>query len=246
MKGIILAGGKGSRLMPLTKICNKHMIPVGSKPMVQHVLEKMVEGGITKICIVTSPSHAGQFIEYFEDGSDWGADITYKMQVPGKVDGTCGGIAEALSICKDFVGDEKMVIMLGDNIFEASFNFKVYDKEPGAFVFLKDVLDPERFGVAQLRKGWNEEHIIVDIIEKPKDPISQFAVTGLYVYDSKVWDYIDNCEYSERGELEITDVNNMYLKDGNLKHDMVVGNWLDVGTLESLEKANKLIYKGEL
>jgi len=243
VKAIILAGGKGSRLMPLTKICNKHMIPVGSKPMIEHTLEKIAEGRyIKEVCIVTSPQHAGQFIEYFEDGSKWGLDITYKMQVPKNN----GGIAEALGICRSFVGDEKMVVFLGDNLFKCSFNFKVYDEIPGARVFLKDVLDPERFGVAQLRKDWNGENVIVDIIEKPKNPKSKFAVTGLYIYDSKVWDYIDNCEYSERGELEITDVNNMYLKDNNLSNTIVPGAWMDCGTLKSLEKANKLIYEGEL
>ena len=233
MKGIVLAGGTGSRLFPLTKITNKHLLPVGTRPMIYRPVQKLVEAGITDIMIVTGVEHMGHVVGYLGSGKDFGCDITYRVQ------DRAGGISEALGLAEHFVGNDKMVVILGDNIFEDSMKpaieaFKKQDK--GARIFLKQVHDPSRFGVATLEDGK-----VVSIEEKPENPQSDYAVTGVYCYDSQAFEVIRQCEPSARGELEITDVNNFYVKSGQCEYDYFKGWWTDAGTFESLKLANELV-----
>ncbi|MEZ0537114.1 sugar phosphate nucleotidyltransferase [Caldicellulosiruptoraceae bacterium PP1] len=232
MKGIILAGGTGSRLYPLTKVTNKHLLPVGKYPMIYHPIFKLKRAGIDQIMIITGKEHMGAVVNLLGSGKDFGVEFTYRIQ------DEAGGIAQALGLCNFFVGNDKCVVILGDNIFEDDIseyvkNFEKQDK--GAKILIKEVQDPYRFGVAEL-KGEN----IVSIEEKPKNPKSNFAVTGIYMYDSNVFEIIKTLKPSHRNELEITDVNNQYLKRGELTFDILKGWWTDAGTFESLKKANEL------
>jgi len=234
MKGIILAGGTGSRLMPLTKVTNKHLLPVYNKPMVFYPLETLAKAGIKDIMLVSGRGHAGHFVELLGSGRDQGVRITYEIQEQA------GGIAEALGLAKNWAGSEKLAVILGDNIFDhdmtaAVEEFKVQPR--GAKVFLKTVDDPERFGVAEIA---GEK--IVNIEEKPSQPKSNYAVTGLYMYDPQVWDIIQNLKPSGRGELEITDVNNFYVQQGTMTYETLSGEWTDAGTFDSLVKASNLMY----
>ena len=234
LKGVILAGGLGKRLWPLTKITNKHLLPVYDKPMIYYPLRLLVDAGIKDILIVTGGNHAGEFLRLLGDGQAFGlTHINYAYQ-EGE-----GGIAQALGLAKHFAYGKKMVVVLGDNIFENSIkkyvdNFRKQKK--GARVLLKEVEDPDRFGVAQL-KGKK----IISIEEKPKKPKSNFAVTGVYMYDNQVFDIIETLKPSLRGELEITDVNNAYIRRGELEFDVLQGWWTDSGTIESLLRANQLV-----
>jgi glucose-1-phosphate thymidylyltransferase len=233
IKGVILAGGTGSRLFPLTKVTNKHLLPVGKKPMIQYPIEQLTGSGVTDILIVTGREHMGDVVNLLGSGSEYGCEFTYRVQ------DRAGGIAEALGLAKGFVGDGRMVVILGDNIFEKSLSFSIkrYLEQPeGARVLVKEVEDPTRFGVAEVEQGR-----IVRIEEKPKEPRSNLAVTGVYMYDKRAFDFIDGLTPSARGELEITDVNNNYLKTGKLLYDVVEGWWTDAGTFESLTKANELV-----
>ncbi|PIR21594.1 MAG: spore coat protein [Deltaproteobacteria bacterium CG11_big_fil_rev_8_21_14_0_20_47_16] len=235
MKGVILAGGTGSRLLPLTKVTNKHLLPVGKKPMIYYPLEILLEAGITQIAVVTGTDHMGDVVNLLGSGKEFGARFTYKVQ------DEAGGIAQALALIEDFAHGDSVAVILGDNIFEKRFgniirNFS--ETNNGAHLFLKEVPDPQRFGVAEIRDGR-----IVHIHEKPKNPRSSYAVTGLYLYDQTVFNIINNLKPSDRGEYEITDVNNVYLEQGNLGYDIVDGWWTDAGTFESLNFANKLAYK---
>lgn len=243
-KGIILAGGMGSRLSPLTRVTNKHLLPIYNLPMIYYPIKTLTDTGIDNVLIVAGREHAERFMELLGSGSEFGVDITYKIQ-----DET-GGIAQALGICKNFVNEENVAVILGDNIFEDKFNFS--DFKEGAKIYLKRVPDANRFGVARIRYDVKEEkNKVVEIVEKPKFEETDnelidkygwgFAVTGIYLYDSKVFDIIDGLIPSDRGELEITDVNNMHIKEGKMDHQIIDGFWSDAGTFESIYRTSSFI-----
>jgi len=238
LKGVILAGGLGTRLYPLTKISNKHLLPIYNKPMIYYPIQTLVDAGIRDILIVTGGTHAGEFLRLIGNGSEFGLKhINYTYQ-EGE-----GGIAEALRLAKHFADNDRIVVILGDNIIEKDIKGPVEDfkKQPsGARIILKKVTDPERFGVAEF-KGKN----IVSIEEKPKKPKSDYAVTGIYMYDEQVFEIIKTLKPSRRGELEITDVNNAYIKRGTLEYSTLSGWWTDSGTFDSLLNANDLVAKRE-
>lgn len=234
MKGIILAGGTGSRLYPLTKVTNKHLLPVGPYPMIYHSIHKLKEAEIDDILIITGRDHMGDVVNLLGSGYEFGVSFSYKVQ------DQAGGIAQALGLARSFVrDDEPIAVILGDNIFSDNIssyvkNFK--SQGSGAKILLKVVHDPERYGVAEL-----EDRLIKSIEEKPKQPKSNFAVTGIYMYDAQVFDIIRDLKPSNRGELEITDVNNAYIERGLLTFDVLQGWWTDAGTHESWNKANELL-----
>lgn len=233
LKGVILAGGLGKRLHPLTKITNKHLLPVYSKPMIYYPIQTLVDAGIEDILIVTGGMHAGEFLRLLGNGQDFGLKhINYTYQ-EGE-----GGIAEALKLAEHFVEKDRFVVILGDNIIEKNIARAVnsFKKQPsGAKILIREVRDPGRFGVVEL-KGKK----IVSIEEKPKRPKSNFIVTGIYMYDHKVFDIANKLKPSKRGELEITDVNNAYIEKGELTYDILDGWWTDAGTFDSLLRASKL------
>jgi len=233
MKGIVLAGGTGSRLYPLTKVTNKHLLPVGSKPMIYYPIQKLTEAGIEEILIVTGTEHMGDVVNLLGSGKDFGCRFTYKVQ------DEAGGIAQALGLAKNFSGSEPMTVILGDNIFESTLD-KALKNYPGkgGQILLQKVKDPERFGVPEL-----DGDKIVGIEEKPTHPKSDYAVTGIYMYDASVFDLIENLEPSDRGELEITEVNNHYIKAGSMRYSILDGWWTDAGTHESYKIANRLAYR---
>lgn len=241
MKGILLAGGLGSRLYPLTKCINKHLLPIGEKPMAQWNIEKFVEAGITEILIISGKEHCGSIIQQFGDGKEFGCEITYKVQAEA------GGIAQALLLAEKFVGSDTMCVLLGDNIFDMSLKGIPETFSYGAQIFLKEVQDPERYGVAEgFRKisMTSNQMIVTNIEEKPKNPKSNLAVTGIYCYDSSVFDKIKNIKPSARGELEITDVNNAYIKENKMTA-LIMGNdefWSDAGTFESYKYVNNYLF----
>ncbi len=221
MKGIILAGGTGSRLYPLTRVTNKHLLPVYNKPMIYYPLETLRDAGLDNILLVSGKGHAGHFLELLGDGRDLGIHLSYAVQEEP------GGIAQALGLAEDFADDEKVVVMLGDNILEDSIAHAVKDfeaQETGGKVFLKEVSNPESFGIA-----WVEGNRITKIIEKPQQPDSNFAVVGVYMYDGKVFDVIKTLKPSARGELEVTDLNNYYVKQGTMTFEKLQGWWGDGG-----------------
>ena len=238
MKGVVLAGGLGTRLFPLTKITNKHLLPVYNKPMIYYPIMALVDAGVTDIMIVTGGDHAGNFLRLLGNGDEFGLKgIRYAYQQNE------GGIAEALSLAEYFADGDKIVVILGDNIIEKSIKNEVEQfaaQEDGARILLKDVANPERFGVVEF-----DGDKIKRIIEKPKDAPSNHAVTGIYMYDGQVFDFIKSLNPSDRGELEITDVNNMYLGKGKLEYSMLDGWWTDAGTFNSLLKASKLVAEKE-
>jgi len=232
MKGIILAGGTGSRLYPLTKVTNKHLLPVGRYPMIFHSVAKLKEAGITDILIVTGKEHMGDVVNLLGSGSEMGVTFTYKVQ------DEAGGIAQALGLAKDFVNNESMVVILGDNIFSDSITRYVTSfrqKGKGAKILLKKVDDPSRYGVPEL-----VGEKIISIEEKPRLPKSNYAVTGIYMFDARVFDIVRNLKPSARGELEITDVNNAYIASQELGYEILDGWWTDAGTHASLTHANEL------
>ncbi|MEM0061302.1 MAG: sugar phosphate nucleotidyltransferase [Fervidicoccaceae archaeon] len=231
MKGVILAGGTGSRLMPLTKVTNKHLLPIYNKPMIYYPIETLVKAGIYDIIIVTGKEHAGSFLNLLGSGKEFNARFHYALQ------DEAGGIAQALSLAELFVKDDVMTVILGDNIILEDISSYVKSFKSGARIFLKEVPDPSRFGVPEFDANNN----IVKIEEKPKVPKSKYAVTGLYQYDSTVFDKIRKLKPSWRGELEITDVNNMYLEEGKLAYDFLKGPWYDAGTFESLIEASNMV-----
>lgn len=234
MKGIILAGGLGTRLAPCTLVTNKHLLPVYDRPMIYYPIQTLVNAGITDILIVTGGPFAGDFLKLLGNGSEFGLKhINYTYQ-EGE-----GGIAAALSLAEYFAGREKICVILGDNLIEGNIveAVRAFDSQPkGGKILLKKVEDARRFGVAELRDGK-----VVNIVEKPKEPKSDMAVTGIYFYDSQVFDMIGKLSPSDRGELEITDVNNMYLKQGTLSYDVLNGWWTDAGTFNSLRRATNLV-----
>lgn len=232
VKGIVLAGGTGSRLFPLTKVTNKHLLPVGKYPMIYHPVSKLAEAGIRDIMIVTGREHMGAVVGTLGSGRDIGLEFTYRVQ------DQAGGIAEALGLAQGFVGGDKCVVLLGDNVFSdsiAPFVKSFAEMPEGAKVLLKEVPDPHRYGVAEVMDG-----NVVSIEEKPKRPKSSLCVTGIYMYDHRVFSIVKRLKPSHRGELEITDVNSAYLKDGLLSFDVLDGWWTDAGTFESLAVANRL------
>lgn len=230
MKGVILAGGTGSRLYPLTKVTNKHLLPVYDKPMIYYPIETLINAEIKDIMIVSGRGHAGHFLELLGSGADHGVHFTYEIQEKA------GGIAQALSLAEDFVDGDSVTVILGDNIFQDDITEDVANFSSGAKIFLKEVSDAHRFGVAEL-KGKK----VIGIEEKPKEPKSNFAVTGLYMYDSDVFDAIKTLKPSGRGELEITDVNNYYINKGEMGYGVLEGFWSDAGTFESLLRASILV-----
>ncbi|MBU4343438.1 MAG: NTP transferase domain-containing protein [Candidatus Omnitrophica bacterium] len=234
MKGVILAGGLGKRLEPLTRITNKHLLAIYNKPMIYYPIQTLVGAGIKDILIVTGGNHAGEFLRLLGNGREFGLKhINYTYQ-KGE-----GGIAEALGLAEHFADNDKIIVMLGDNIIEKSIKTHVGDfaKQPkGAKILIKEVEDPERFGVPEI-KGEK----IINIEEKPKKPKSNYAVTGIYMYDQRVFEIIKTLKPSDRGELEITDVNNEYIVRGEMTFATLDGWWSDCGTHESLLNASKLV-----
>lgn len=233
MKGVILAGGTGSRLDPLTKVTNKHLLPIYNKPMIYYPLQTLINAGIKDILIVSGPGHAGHFVNLLGSGKEFGVKLSFEIQ-----DET-GGIAQALGLAEDFVGDDMCTVVLGDNIFEDKID--VSDFKAGARLYLKEVDHANRFGVAEI----NEKNEIINIEEKPAKPKSNLAVTGLYVYDNKVFDIIKTLKPSARGELEITDVNNKYIKKRKMGAVILKGFWSDAGTFKSLYRSNSFVAKKE-
>ena len=237
MKGVILAGGLGTRLYPLTKITNKHLLPIYDRPMIYYPIEALLNAGIRDIMIVTGGKKSGDFLSLLGNGSDFGLKhLNYTYQ-KGE-----GGIAEALSLCEHWAAEEPVCVILGDNIIERNMaravrNFS--EQKVGAKIMLKEVHDPERFGVAEL-KGER----VVAIEEKPRHPKSNLAVIGIYLYDARVFEIIKTLEPSDRGELEITDVNNWYIRDGSMTFEVLEGWWTDAGTFESLLRAANLVAEG--
>jgi len=238
MKGVVLAGGTGSRLFPLTKVTNKHLLPVGQEPMIFHPIQKLTGAGIEEVLIVTGVDHMGDVVNLLGSGKEFGCRFTYKVQ------DQAGGIAQALGLAENFAGDSPVCVILGDNVFQdpiASFARAFARQKKGARIVLKQVKDPQRYGVAEV-KGDR----ITRIVEKPKEPKSDLAVTGIYFYDAGVYEFIRKLKPSARGELEITDVNNAYLRRGALQYDVFQGWWTDAGTFESLHVANELVRAGSL
>lgn len=235
MKGIILAGGGGSRLSPLTKVTSKQLLPIYNKPMIYYPLETLMRGGIREILIITAPDRAGDFLRLLGSGKELGVKFTYEIQDKPE------GIAQAFTIGENFIGEDNVALILGDNIFEDDFSEQIKNFKTGGHVFAKKVPDPERFGVVK----FDEKMQAQKIVEKPKEWLSDYAVTGLYLYDNRVVAIAKNLKPSGRGELEITDVNNVYLEKGELTVSTVAGEWLDAGTFDSLLKANMLIAKKE-
>ncbi|MEI6627241.1 MAG: sugar phosphate nucleotidyltransferase [bacterium] len=235
MKGIILAGGYGTRLLPCTKVTNKHLLPVYDRPMIMYPLNTLVQAGIRDIMIVSGTGHAGHFLELLGSGRDLGVRLSYAVQEKA------GGIAEALGLCEDFADNDKIAVILGDNIFleQAQINKAVKDfdvQNRGAKILIKEVANPKRFGVAEIADG-----NVIGIEEKPAEPKSNYAVTGFYCYDGQVWEIVKTLKPSGRGELEITDVNNYYLNNSLLTCEIYHGDWTDAGTLDSLLKAANLV-----
>jgi len=232
MKGIILAGGTGSRLYPLTKVTNKHLLPVGKYPMIFHSVFKLKQAGISDILIVTGKEHMGDVVNLLGSGREMGVSFTYKVQ------DEAGGIAQALDLAEQFVGGDQMVVILGDNVFEDDISPYVQNfmnQSSGAKILIQEVADPARFGVPELQGDR-----ILSIEEKPVNPKSNYAVTGIYMFDSNVFNIVKTLKPSARGELEITDVNNAYIKREALSFDILQGWWTDAGTHPSLAWANEL------
>jgi glucose-1-phosphate thymidylyltransferase len=233
LKGVILAGGLGTRLYPLTKVTSKHLLPVGNEPMIFHSVKQLTTAGITDILIITNPEYVGNFVNTLGSGKDFGCEFTYRVQEEAK------GIAHALALAEGFASGGRTVVLLGDNIFETSIQHAANDfhtQQHGARVLLKQVSDPERYGVATL----NGNHIVA-IEEKPEHPKSNYAVVGVYFYDASVFDIIRTVEPSARGEYEITAVNNAYIDRDELEYSLVHGKWVDAGTFDSLTEAHQIL-----
>lgn len=236
MKGVVLCGGLGTRLLPITRITNKHLLPIYDKPMVFYPIGRLVEAGIDDIMIVTGGQFAGHFLNLLGNGSDFGLKYVNYAYQEGE-----GGIADALRLARDWADDDNICVILGDNIFDASLRpaRKAFTAQGGgAKIFLKKVPDPKRFGVPTL-----QGKRVVKITEKPRRPASEYAVIGVYMYDAQVWDIIDTLKPSGRGELEITDVNNAYIERAQLTFDILRGYWTDAGTFPSLLRASNLVAK---
>lgn len=234
-KGVILAGGLGTRLSPLTRITNKHLLPVYNKPMILYPMETLKKSGIHDIMIVCGREHAGHFMNFLGSGKEYGVNLSYALQ-----DKNNGGIADALQSTEDFVKDDNVAVILGDNIFERDFKKEVKSFKGGAMSFFKEMRNPTRFGVPVFDRSGKR---IIAIEEKPKEPKSELAQTGFYLFDSTVFSIIKTLKPSARGELEITDVNNGYIKKKKLTYAIVDGDWSDAGTFDSLLSVSNEIAK---
>jgi glucose-1-phosphate thymidylyltransferase len=229
-KGVILAGGTGSRLRPLTDVTNKHLLPVGKKPMILHLVTKLVNTGIDEIMVITGTEHMGDMISLLGSGQKYGCSFTFKVQE------SASGIADALRLAENFIGEERFIVLLGDNIFEDDLSTAIQsykDSGKSCFLLLKKVEDPERYGVAKV-----EKNKILSIVEKPKFPVSDLCVTGIYMYDSSAFKRIKKLSPSSRGEYEITELNNTYIEEGSAGFSILNGWWTDAGTHSSYRKAN--------
>ena len=231
MRGIILAGGAGTRLAPLTRVTSKQLLPVYNKPMIYFPLETLLKAGIKEILVIVAPDHAGDFVKLLGSGQEFGCKISYEVQEKP------AGLADAFLIGEEFIEKENVALILGDNLFEEDFIEPVKNFKSGALVFASKVPDPQRFGVVE----FDENHKVLSIIEKPDQPKSDYAVTGLYVYDNSVVQRAKSLKPSPRGEIEITDINNLYLQEGKLEVAFVQGKWLDTGTFEALFQATEFI-----
>lgn len=232
MKGVILAGGKGTRLYPLTHVTNKHLLPVYDKPMIYYPIQTLVNAGIDEIMIITGGPHAGSYIHVLKNGKELGIKHLEYAYQEGE-----GGIADAISLAESFADEDPITVILGDNTTDSDISNAVKTFNDGALIFLKKVPDPQRFGVPVFDPS--DPTKIVGIEEKPHNPKSDYAVSGLYIYDNKIFDMIRQVEPSDRGELEVTDVNNLYIKEGKLRWAELDGFWCDAGTFESLHLASK-------
>lgn len=231
MKGIILAGGKATRLRPLTKITSKQLLPVYNKPMIYYPIETLKRAGITEVLIIVAPDYAGHFLNLLGSGNEMGMKFTYEVQPEAR------GLADAFIIGEDFIGNESVAMILGDNIFEHDFTQSVATFKSGARVFAKKVPDPERLGVVE----FDENMKVISIVEKPEHPKSDYAVVGFYLYDNKVIEYAKSLKPSSRGEIEIVDLHNKYLEKGDLDVNIIEGMWEDAGTFDSLLRVNNLV-----
>lgn len=233
MKGIIAAGGYGTRLLPITKVTNKHLLPVYHQPLIYYPLSRLTAAGITDILIVIGPEHAGHFLNLLGSGRDFGCRFTYEIQREA------GGIAQAVLMAEDFADGDDICVILGDNVFEDDFSDDIHEFAGGAKIFLKEVPDAKRFGVATVTGD-----LVTEVFEKPEHPKTNLAVTGCYLYDNRVFEIIRGLAPSARGELEITDVQNAYIGRGELGYRILTGHWTDAGTFESLYRAN--VYAREM
>jgi glucose-1-phosphate thymidylyltransferase len=233
MKGIILAGGRATRLMPLTLVTSKQLLPIYDKPMIYYPLETLIKAGIKDILIIVAPDYAGHFVRLLGDGKEFKVDISYAIQPEPK------GLPEAFKIGKWFIGNDDVCLILGDNIFEENLSKSIKSFKSGGLIFAKKVIDPERYGVIE----YNKSGEILSIEEKPKKPKSNFAIVGLYIYDNRVVEFSEQLKPSKRGETEIVEIHKKYLKLGELKYQAVKGFWEDAGTFDSLIRANNLIRK---
>jgi len=234
MKGVVLAGGLGTRLLPLTRVTNKHLLPVYNKPMIFYPIQTLVDAGVEEIMIVTGGNNAGEFLRLLGNGEDFGLrQMHYTYQK------TEGGIADALALARHFVGDDKVVVVLGDNFIQGNIRKAAedFERQPeGAKIFLKEVPNPNEFGVAEL-----DGDKVVRIVEKPKHPVTNLAVIGIYMYDSRVFEICKTLKPSDRGELEITDVNNDYIRRGVMTYERLDGWWADCGSFDALLRSNLLV-----
>jgi glucose-1-phosphate thymidylyltransferase len=236
MKGIILAGGSGSRLSPLTKVTSKQLLPIYDEPMIYYPLNTLLNAGIHDILIIVAPDHAGDFLKLLGSGKEFGCDFVYEIQEEPK------GIAQAFLIGKNFIDNDSVTLILGDNVYEDDFSEDIQSFKEGGRIFAKDVPDPNRFGVVEFDKN----NKAISIEEKPKVAKSDFCVTGLYIYDQSVVQKAESLKPSARGEIEISDINNLFLKEGKLDVRFVKGEWFDTGTFESWHQANLFSRKKRL
>jgi glucose-1-phosphate thymidylyltransferase len=231
MKGIILAGGRATRLRPLTKITSKQLLPVYNKPMIYYPIQTLAKAGITDVLVIVAPEYAGQFLNLLGSGNDLGVNLSYEVQAEPK------GLPDAFIVGENFIDKDNVALILGDNIFDHNFAESVASFKSGARIFAKQVPDPERFGVVE----FDENHKALSIVEKPEHPKSDYAVVGFYIYDNRVVEYAKNLKPSVRGELEIVDLNNKYLEKGELDVNIIEGMWEDAGSFDSLLRVNNLI-----
>lgn len=231
MKGIILAGGKATRLRPLTKITSKQLLPVYNKPMIYYPIETLARAGIKDILIIVAPEYAGQFLNLLGSGEEMGVRISYEVQDEPR------GLADAFIVGENFIGDDNVVMVLGDNIFDHDFTENVASFKSGARIFAKQVPDPERSGVVE----FDENNKVISIVEKPENPKSNYAIVGFYIYDNRVIEFAKGLKPSPRGEIEIVDLHNIYLQKGELDVNVIEGMWEDAGTIDSLLRVNNLV-----
>lgn len=238
MKGIILSGGAGTRLRPLTKVTSKQLLPIYNKPMIYYPLQKLLDAGVKEILIIVAPDHCGDYMKVLGSGKEFGPGVRFTYEIQDSPD----GLAQAFLLGENFLDDgDNVTLILGDNLFEADLSDAIKNFQSGATVFAKEVPDPERFGVVK----FNDSKEAEIIIEKPKEFVSNFAVTGVYIYDNRVVEAAKSLKPSERGELEITDLNNWYLNKGELRVEIMDGDWIDAGTFESYYRANEWAYNKE-